>query len=69
MEKDSKQIKESKFSRRVQESNEIFSGPYFPAFGLETEIYPVNFRIQSKYEKIKTTKSPYSDSFHAWEIY
>ena len=26
----------------------VFSGPYFPVFGLNTEIYEVNFRIQSK---------------------
>ena len=28
-----------------------FSGPHFPAFGLNTEIYSVNFRIQSEYGK------------------
>ena len=25
-----------------------FAGPYFPAFGLDTEIYRINLRIQSK---------------------
>ena len=30
------------------------SGPYFPVFGLNTEIYTVNFRIQSEYRKIRT---------------
>ena len=25
-----------------------FSGPYFPAFGLNTEVYRVNFRIQTE---------------------
>ena len=29
-------------------------GPYFPAFGLNTEIYSVNLRIQSEYRKIRT---------------
>ena len=29
-----------------------FSGQYFPVFGLNTEIYDVNLRIQSEYEKI-----------------
>ena len=40
----------------------IFSGPYFPVFGLSTEIYSVNLRFQSEYgpEKI-----PYLDVFYA----
>ena len=32
----------------------VISGPYFPAFGLNTEIYGVNLRIQSEYRKIRT---------------
>ena len=43
-----------------------FSGPYFPVFGLNMEIYSVNFRIQSKYRKIWTRKNsvfgPFSHS-------
>ena len=35
----------------------VFSDPYFPAFGLNTDIYSVNLRIQSEYEKIRTRKS------------
>ena len=35
----------------------VFSGPYFPVFGLNTEIYGVNLRIQSKYGKIRTRKN------------
>ena len=35
----------------------VFSGPYFPSFGLDTEIYGVNLRIQSKYKKIRTRKN------------
>ena len=33
-----------------------FSGPYFPAFGLNTERYGVSLRIQSKFGKIRTRK-------------
>ena len=32
----------------------IISGPYFPVFGLNTEIYSVNLWIQSEYKKIPT---------------
>ena len=32
----------------------VFSGQYFPVFRLNTEIYSVNLRIQSKYRKIRT---------------
>ena len=34
------------------------SGLYSPAFGLNSEIYGVNFRIQSEYGKIQTRKTP-----------
>ena len=34
----------------------VFSGPYFPAFGLNTERYEVSLRIQSKCGKIRTKK-------------
>ena len=37
--------------------NTVFSGPHFPAFGLNTEIYSVNLCIQSKYRKIRTRKN------------
>ena len=40
-----------------------FFGPHFPAFGLNTEIYRVNFCIQSKYRKIRARKSPNTDTF------
>ena len=36
----------------------VFSGPYFPAFGMDMEIYYVNLRIQSEYRKIWTRKKP-----------
>ena len=32
----------------------VISGPYFPVFGLNREIYVVNFCIQSEYRKIRT---------------
>ena len=41
------------------------SGPFFPAFGLNTEIYRVNLRIQSKLKKMRNRKSPNKDTFHA----
>ena len=34
-----------------------FSGSYFPVFGLNTEIYGVNLRIQSENRKTRTRKS------------
>ena len=42
-----------------------FSGPYFPAFGLNTKRYRVSLRIQSECEKIRTRKTPDTDTFHA----
>ena len=42
-----------------------FSGPYFPAFGLNTERYGVFLRIQSKWEKIRARKTPNTDTFDA----
>ena len=35
----------------------VFSGPYFPVFGLNTERYFVSIRIQSKCGKIRTRKN------------
>ena len=35
---------------------DVFSGPYFPVFGL-------NLRIHSEYRKIRTEKTPYLDTF------
>ena len=32
----------------------VNSGPYFPEFGLNKEIYGVNLRIQPEYRKIRT---------------
>ena len=38
-----------------------FSGPYFPAFGMNTEKYGVSLSIQSKCGEIRTRKP---DTFH-----
>ena len=32
----------------------VISGPYFPVFGLNTEIYSITLRNQSEYRKIRT---------------
>ena len=43
-----------------------FSGPYFPAFGLNTESCEVSLLcIQSKCGKMRTRKSPNTDTSHA----
>ena len=49
----------------------VFSDPYFPVFGLSTEIYGSLFFteftefFQSEYRKIWPRKTPYLDTFHA----
>ena len=42
-----------------------YSGPYFPAFGLNTERYRVSLRIQPKCGKMLTRITPNTDTFHA----
>ena len=42
-----------------------FSGPHFPAFGLNTGRSSVFLCIQSEYWKIWTRKTPNTDTFHA----
>ena len=42
-----------------------FFGPYFPAFGLKTERYCVFLHIQSECGKIRTRKTPNTDTFDA----
>ena len=39
----------------------VFSGPYFALFGLNTTIYSVNLRTQSKYGEIRTINNPQLD--------
>ena len=42
---------------------EVFSGPYFPVPGLNTEIYGVNLRIQPSLRKYRTEKTQYLETF------
>ena len=42
-----------------------FSGPYIPAFRLNTGAYSVSLCIQSKCWKIRTRKTPNTDTFRA----
>ena len=47
------------FNKHCVKSVQIrsFSGPYFPAFGMNPEIYSVNHCIHSKCEKVWTRKN------------
>ena len=42
-----------------------FSGPHFPAFGLNRERYGVSLCVQSECGKIRTRKTPNTDTFEA----
>ena len=42
-----------------------YSGPYFPAFGLNTEIYGVFLHIQSECGKIRSRITANTDTFYA----
>ena len=42
----------------------VFSGSYFPAFGMNTEGYRISLPIQPKYGKYGPEKTPCLDSFH-----
>ena len=44
-------------------------GPYLPPFGLNTERYGVCVRIQSECEKMRTRKTPNTETFEAVEIW
>ena len=41
-----------------------YSGPHFPAFGLNTERYRVSLGIQFKCGKMRTRITPNTDTFH-----
>ena len=43
-----------------------FCGPYFSAFGVNTETYGVSLHIQSECGKIWTRKTPNTESFNAY---
>ena len=45
-----------------------FSGPYFSAFGVNTEKYGVSLRIQSECGKTRTRKTRNTDTFQAVEL-
>ena len=45
-----------------------FSGPYFPAFGLNTKKTPYSLCFQSKCRKMQTRKIPNMGTFHAVPI-
>ena len=42
-----------------------YSGPYFPAFGMNTERYSVFLRIQFECGKTRTRITPNTDTFYA----
>ena len=42
-----------------------YSGPHFPAFGMNTERNGVSLRIQSECGKMMTRITPNTDTFHA----
>ena len=46
----------------------LYSGPYFPAFGLNMERYKVSLRIQSECGKIRTRITPNTDTFYAVKL-
>ena len=52
-------------NKSVFSSIRSFSGPYFPALGLDTERYGVSLHIQSEFGKIRTRKTPNRDAFQA----
>ena len=56
-------INVSRYIKSVRILN--YSGPYFPAFGLNMERYSVSLRIQSEYWKIRSRVTPNTDTFHA----
>ena len=48
----------------------VISGPYFPVFGLNTDIYGdlQDFRIQSEYRKYRPEITSCLDTFHVVDI-
>ena len=45
-----------------------FFGSYFAVFGLNTERYRVSLRTMSKCRKVRTKKTPNTDTFHAVKL-
>ena len=56
-----------KFILREVSKYRVFSGPYFPVLGLNTEIYSVNLHIQSEYWKIQTRKNSVFGNFSVFK--
>ena len=46
----------------------VFSGPYFPIFGLNTDIYGVNLKFGRNTGKYGPEKTPYLDIFYTVKI-
>ena len=45
-----------------------YSDPYFPAFGMNTQIYEESLRIQYESGKVQTRITPNTDTFHAVQL-
>ena len=45
-----------------------YSGPHFPAFGVNTERYSVSLRIQSECREMRTKITPNTDTFYAVKL-
>ena len=45
-----------------------YSGPYFSAFGLNTERYSVSLRIQFECAKMRTRITPNTDTFYGVDL-
>ena len=45
-----------------------FFGLFLPLFGLNTVIYSINLRVQSKYRKMQTRKTPNADTFYSVQL-
>ena len=45
-----------------------YSGPYFSAFGLNTERYGVSLRIQFECGKMRTRITPNTDTFYGVDL-
>ena len=55
-------MQDSHYVKSVRISS--YSGPYFPAFGLNTERYGVSLRIESECGKMRTRITRNTDTFH-----
>ena len=53
------------FTARKMSKYGVFPGPYFPVFGLNTEIYEVFYVFSPNTGKYRPEKTPYLYTFHA----